>query len=462
MIKTKDEFLNEIKDVADANNYEIVDIFLKGTNRRISYRCKKHLDILQESYFVRFKKGIECPYCKRENEYQTIKDSFSKRGYVSLSTIDDYDKNKLYYLCPNHYDQVQYTTWYNFKKGHGCKFCGHEKVSQALKHDYENVKADFQERGYELLEDKYINSTTKMRYRCLQHPTRELFMSYNDLMHGVSCPFCVGMGTSFPEQFIYYYIQKYYVDALNRKKIFGYEYDIIVPSLKLLIEYDGDLYHRSNDKDIKKEYTANNSGWHFLRIKEVNDNVLKAFPIIDGNIVFVFNQYGRRIDYMNKAVDLIFEYINKQFDLSTQCKKENDIYSKILHNCNKIQEENSIVNTHPDLVEEWDYAKNWPLTPEMFSKGSSYSPFWRCKQCNSSWSSIIANRTYLGRGCPFCNGGVSKSVDQLTLDGAYIQTFTSFANAGKAIGVTSKAISNACRGKTKICGGYLWRYHDDK
>lgn len=459
MRKTKEEFDNEIKTVANANNYEVLDIFMNGTNRRISYFCKKHPDIIQESYFVRFKKGIKCPYCFREEEYNVIQQEFFNAGYELLSNVNDYDKTNLLYRCMNHPKEIQHTTWYNFKKGHGCRYCGYKKLSEALKNDFELVKQEFSERGYELLENNYVSSTTKMKYRCLQHPDRDLFMSYNDLMHGVSCPFCVGAGTSFPEQFIYYYIKKYYTDAINRKKLFGYEYDIIIPSLKLLIEYDGQWYHKNNSRDHNKEVAAADNQWKFIRIKETNDQLLKRSPVVNNNLITIFGQYGRHIDYMNKLIDVIFEYINATFNMSIQCIKEENIYTIVLNNCNKIQESNSLTNTHPHIADEWDYEKNWPLTPDMFSKGSSYKPFWKCAKCGFSWDAVIANRTCLGRGCPSCNGGVSKSVDQFDLDGMYLKTFSSCGEAGRAMGVTSGAIYNACKNKSKTCCGFLWRYH---
>lgn len=58
--------------------------------------------------------------------------------------------------------------------------------------------------------------------------------------------------------------------------------------------------------------------------------------------------------------------------------------------------------THPNLVEEWDYEKNAPLTPGEVTAGSGKKAWWICSK-GHSWDAQIASRVY-GAGCPFCSG----------------------------------------------------------
>lgn len=61
------------------------------------------------------------------------------------------------------------------------------------KFTYEEVREGFTKRGYTLLETEYVNSTTKMKYRCPKHPDKELFIRYNDLKNGRrGCIYCSG------------------------------------------------------------------------------------------------------------------------------------------------------------------------------------------------------------------------------------------------------------------------------
>ena len=54
------------------------------------------------------------------------------------------------------------------------------------------------------------------------------------------------------------------------------------------------------------------------------------------------------------------------------------------------------------LIDEWDYEKNFPYTPNNFTEGSNKSVWWKCSN-NHSWKSKIGNRSILNRGCPYCN-----------------------------------------------------------
>lgn len=58
-------------------------------------------------------------------------------------------------------------------------------------------------------------------------------------------------------------------------------------------------------------------------------------------------------------------------------------------------------NSNEELLVEWDYEKNYPLTPESVSKASHAKVWWRCKN-NHSWEAQIKSRTY-NHGCPYCS-----------------------------------------------------------
>ncbi len=54
-------------------------------------------------------------------------------------------------------------------------------------------------------------------------------------------------------------------------------------------------------------------------------------------------------------------------------------------------------------------------------------------------------------------GTCSKKVDQFTSDGIYLKTYASATEAATIMGVTTSAISNCVRGKSKSCAGYIWK-----
>ncbi|PFZ19512.1 DUF723 domain-containing protein [Bacillus wiedmannii] len=55
---------------------------------------------------------------------------------------------------------------------------------------FEQVKAKFEDRGYELLETEYVIGTAKMRYKCPHHPDKDLSISYAELRSGSGCKYC--------------------------------------------------------------------------------------------------------------------------------------------------------------------------------------------------------------------------------------------------------------------------------
>lgn len=60
------------------------------------------------------------------------------------------------------------------------------------------------------------------------------------------------------------------------------------------------------------------------------------------------------------------------------------------------------------LLEQWDTARNLPLTPEQISYGSKRKVWWRCKK-GHIWQAAVHTRTGNGTGCPVCAGKVARA-----------------------------------------------------
>lgn len=65
----------------------------------------------------------------------------------------------------------------------------------------------------------------------------------------------------------------------------------------------------------------------------------------------------------------------------------------------------SLAQSHPGLLPEWDYTKNAPqgLDPKMLTAGSGRVVSWCCSK-GHQWDAVIVNRTAHKSGCPFCSG----------------------------------------------------------
>lgn len=60
--------------------------------------------------------------------------------------------------------------------------------------------------------------------------------------------------------------------------------------------------------------------------------------------------------------------------------------------------------------------------------------------------------------CVLSRCGTAKQVFQYSLDGDYIKSFESVAQAAAEVGQHVSNVAAACKGKQKSCAGYMWRY----
>ena len=59
------------------------------------------------------------------------------------------------------------------------------------------------------------------------------------------------------------------------------------------------------------------------------------------------------------------------------------------------------------MLKEWNYEKNYPLTPQDFPPASSKSVWWKCSKCGYEYKSKIGNKNILKRGCPCCTNRIA-------------------------------------------------------
>ena len=70
--------------------------------------------------------------------------------------------------------------------------------------------------------------------------------------------------------------------------------------------------------------------------------------------------------------------------------------------CNRHKPERLLHVLRPDLVDEWDTAKN-ELAISDVTVGSCYRAWWRCRDCGHSWRVRVYLRATGTSGCPSCN-----------------------------------------------------------
>lgn len=131
--------------------------------------------------------------------YEFVKESFEKEGYTLLSTDYTSATTKLDFVCNNgHTHSIKWAEW---NGGHRCFYC-----SNNGKPDYNVIKKSFEDEGYELLSDVYINNKTKLKYRCPQEHVHEIL--WTEWRRGRRCWYCFGT-----PKLTYEYVRSTFIEA---------------------------------------------------------------------------------------------------------------------------------------------------------------------------------------------------------------------------------------------------------
>ncbi|WP_342431529.1 hypothetical protein [Neobacillus sp. FSL H8-0543] len=121
----------------------------------------------------------------RKYTYDEVKQAFEEKGYELLEQEYVSTRVKMRFRCLIHPNDEQCTTFDNFLRGKtGCICCSGKKYS------IDEVRLEFEKRGYQLLETSYKNSTSKMRYKCPNHPENINLIVLYALLNRNGCPHC--------------------------------------------------------------------------------------------------------------------------------------------------------------------------------------------------------------------------------------------------------------------------------
>lgn len=149
--------------------------------------------------------------------------------------------------------------------------------------------------------------------------------------------------TSLPEQTIFYFLQKIFNDTKSRHIFINgtkkFEADIYIPSLDLVIEYDGSYYHKGKEKynlDIEKNDFFQSKGLFCIRIREKG---LQTLPEFYG--ILLNKENLQDIDMVNVVFEAIGKYMlsykyNNNLRAVSEFKLTEKEYNNTLKNIDKL------------------------------------------------------------------------------------------------------------------------------
>jgi len=161
------------------------------------------------------------------------------------------------------------------------------KTLKKLRTPFEKIIKFTEDEGCKLLskETDYKNQFSELWFRCSKG--HEFPMRWDSFKSGTRCPECfkerqkqrmlkggAAYANSFvqnpsgPQKELYEKVKDLYPDAIMNYQVLNYSIDIIIPTLKIAIEYDGSYWHQDQEADDKRQKEIEDEDWVFLRYRD--------------------------------------------------------------------------------------------------------------------------------------------------------------------------------------------------
>lgn len=392
-----------------------------GSNKIVWWKCDKGNDHEWRSSVLNRSAGSKCTICGgkkavRSNCLATLNPELAKEWHPTKNgQLTPYDitlgsGKRIWWKCSKGEDHEWKASMSSRNKGSGCPVCTNLKavLSNCLATlNPELVKQWHPTKNGNLTPyDITSASGKKVWWKC--HKGNDHVWNttpYHRTIRGSGCPYCTNPSSA-PELRILCEIRTIFPSTEHRVYIKGHEIDILIPELKIGIEYDGEYWHRNKIKQDRAKNNALSAEILLLRIRE------KGLPLLSETDIQVKTREFT-ITTMKRLFQLILDISQiKSLSVVEKIKSYNrnskwiapEEFRKLRAARNHIEYEESIAFLNPEISEQWHPEKNKPLLPEYFSPGSHKKIWWKCpKGDDHEWEAPISNRT-LGKSCPICSG----------------------------------------------------------
>lgn len=315
------------------------------------------------------------------------------------------NKPKYWWICQNGHSYDASVNNKTSGTGGNCPFCSSQRLS--FEKSLASVNPELAKEWHPFMngeqkpDNEFANSNNERWWKCsiCGHDWKAKVNNRNQLRRG--CPKCSkGSHTSVPEQLIYHYVKQLFPNAVNGYIFNKTEIDIFIPSLSTGIEYDGEKFHRTNEKykiDIAKNELLWENGISLIRIRENG-----CFKMNSDKCIVYNCEFKSDYSYLQAIINKLLDYLKTQANIQKFIIVDiNTILNTIQASIKKVPFNMSFAFLHKNAAEEWDYTLNDPLKPDMFFPMSDKIVGWICKKCGGKWNAPIKNRSK-GYGCSRC------------------------------------------------------------
>lgn len=190
----KYDFL-KVKKIFEDAKYQLIstEVDYENNKSNLKFICDQgHHGEMRLNGFLTGYRCIECAGLQKYT-YEEVKDFFEKEGYELLSTEYQNTGSELAVVCPmEHKYSVRFGS---FVRGNRCQECYHvnrtgkdRPLKDQPQHTYDTVKMAFEQRGYKLISEEYINKRSKLKFICPSGHSGEI--SFNSFNKGHECKKC--------------------------------------------------------------------------------------------------------------------------------------------------------------------------------------------------------------------------------------------------------------------------------
>lgn len=104
-------------------------------------------------------------------DFEFVKSKFIERNYILLETEYINAKTQMRYICPIHNNIIQTITYDKLSQGHGCEYCGNERIGDHFRLDFNIVEELFKSKDFSLIskQEDYKNRLSPLKYICNKH-----------------------------------------------------------------------------------------------------------------------------------------------------------------------------------------------------------------------------------------------------------------------------------------------------
>lgn len=215
-------------------------------------------------------------------------------------------------------------------------------------------------------------------------------------------------GTSYPEQFFYCCIKQLYKDTVSRGRVLkniykpnGIEFDIVIPSEKVAIEYNSTYWHNTTNKLKTDELKAKICKECGVRLIVIEDDTYNEKEVTY-TYNFIRDNFNGDSNKLTVALCYILKTLNKSINDVDISNAKRDAY-KFSHG--KIEYEKSLAHVLPELAIELNDNIN-KIKAEELLPYSNIKLYWTCRNCgygkNGEWEAQLSQRAYHKTGCNRC------------------------------------------------------------